>query len=164
MLQQQQYPYVCQHSSHLYSYPIPTHTAVPISIGPYSTPANIYQHPSSVAAHQYLSTEYSPGYCVKESSSEALNASEEQIKNKPCKIKCHSKQNSLLSSEINKQLLRTVDEVLKENAHLCIESCAGTLWQRLAKEAIFGEDIMKRCTFYGIRESPGLPRDELYAL
>jgi len=136
----------------------------PISGGPYSTSTNIYQYPSGVTAHQNLSTEYSPGYCVEESYSEASNASEEQTKSKPCKIRSHSKQNSLPSSEINKQFLCTVDEVLKENSHLCTESCAGTLCQRLAKEAIFAEDIMKHCTPYGTWESPGLPCDESYAL
>ena len=83
----------------------------------------------------------------------------------PCKIKYHrNAQNALSSSEINKQSLRSVQEILEENNHLRTESCAGTLCQRLAKEAIFGEDIMKRCTPYGTRDSPGLPRAELYEL
>ena len=51
-----------------------------------------------------------------------------------------------------------------ENIHLRTESHAGTLCQRLAKEEIFGEDIMKQCTPYGTRDAPGLPREELYSL
>ena len=39
--------------------------------------------------------------------------------------------------------------------HLCV---------KLAKEAVFGEDIMRRCTPGGTRELPGLPYDELFAL
>lgn len=132
--------------------------------------SNMYQYPSSVAAQAHApyqqQTEYISGNSFEETSPEGstiLNNEGQTIK-EPYKIKSHNKQNSLSSMEINKQSLRSIEEVLKENIHLHTESCAGTLCQRLAKEAIFGEDIMKRCTPYGTQESPGLPRDELYTL
>ena len=71
---------------------------------------------------------------------------------------------ALPSSEIPKQTLRTVREVLDENAKLQTESCAGTLCQKLAKECFFGKDIMKRCTPGGNRQFPALPQDELNEL
>lgn len=38
-------------------------------------------------------------------------------------------------------------------------------YQRLAREAIFGEDVMKQCTPCGTQELiPGLPHAELYEL
>ena len=54
--------------------------------------------------------------------------------------------------------------MLEENINSRTESCAGTLCQRLAREAVFGEDVMKRCTPNRTREYPGLPRGELYEL
>ena len=103
----------------------------------------------------------------------ALNASHYAVQSQdghvneqmPCKIKYHrNAQSALPSSEINKQSLRSIQVVLEENMNLRTESCAGKLCQRLAREAIFGEEVMKKCTPYGTRESPGLPRAELYEL
>ena len=37
-----------------------------------------------------------------------------------------------------------------------------TLALQIARDAVFGEDIMKRCTVMGNREYPGLPRNELF--
>ena len=48
--------------------------------------------------------------------------------------------------------------------NLRTESCAGKLCQRLAREAIFCEEVMKKCTPYGTHESPELPRAKLYDL
>jgi len=59
---------------------------------------------------------------------------------------------TLPSSEIARHTLRSVDEVLEENAKLRTESTAGTLCQTLAKEAIFGKAVMKKCTPNGTRE------------
>lgn len=59
---------------------------------------------------------------------------EEHI-SEPCKIKHHrNAENALPSSEINKQSLRSIQEILEENINLRTESCAGTLCQRLARE------------------------------
>ena len=40
----------------------------------------------------------------------------------------------------------------------------GTLAQKLAKEAFFGEKVMAQCTVLGCRDQPGLPTDELKQL
>ena len=61
----------------------------------------------------------------------------------PCKIKYHrNAERALPSTGINKQTLRSVQEVLEENISSRTESCAGTLCQRLAREAVFGEDVI----------------------
>ena len=118
--QQQQYPYVYQPSSYLYSYPTATYTATTVNSGLYLTPRTTYQYPSGIAAqvpYQHQTTEYSPGNHVEGSSPEAsiiLNVNEGQTIKEPCKIKSHNKQNSLPSSEINKQSLCSVEEMLKE--------------------------------------------------
>ena len=61
-----------------------------------------------------------------------------------------------------------MEYVLQKYRHL-IKPGAGTknvssLSVKLAKEAIFGEGVMKKCTPGGTRELPGLPRRELYTL
>ena len=71
---------------------------------------------------------------------------------------------TLPSLEIARHILRSVEEVLEENGKLRTESTAGTLCQKLAKEAISGKAVMKRCTPHGTREFPALPREELYEL
>ena len=41
------------------------------------------------------------------------------------------------------------------------DSKVGTLAVKLAREAIFGDDVMVKCTVMGEREHPGLPAAEL---
>ena len=43
-------------------------------------------------------------------------------------------------------------------------SKAGALACKIAREAIFGKDVMKKCTPLGNRELPGLPSEELFQL
>ena len=74
------------------------------------------------------------------------------------------RENALPPSEIQKEKLKKVAEVLQENIKLKTEGSAGNLCQRLAKEAIFGKEIMRRCTPNGTREYPALPQAELYSL
>ena len=84
---------------------------------------------------------------------------------RPCQLKYHRNALApLLSSEIPKQSLRSIQSVLDENIALQNDSSAGTLCQRLAKEAIFGEEVMEKCTPYGTRDCPGLPQAELFEL
>ena len=71
---------------------------------------------------------------------------------------------ALASSEIAKNTLRSVREVLEENVKLQTESSAGTLCQKLAKDAFFGRDVMRKCTPGGNRQYPALPQEELYEL
>ena len=57
---------------------------------------------------------------------------------RPCQLKYHrNAQPPLPSSEISKHSLRSVQAVLDENIALQNDSSAGTLCQRLAKEAVF---------------------------
>ena len=44
------------------------------------------------------------------------------------------------------------------------ESKVGTLSVKLARQAFFGDDVLKRCTVHGVREFPGLPCTELRQL
>ena len=84
---------------------------------------------------------------------------------RPCQLKYHrNAMPPLPSSEIPKQSLRSVQAVLDENIALQNDSSAGTLCQRLAKEAVFGEKVMEKCTPYGTRDCPGLPQAELFEL
>ena len=70
----------------------------------------------------------------------------------------------LPSSVINKLKLSTVNDVLMKHPKLRCNSKIGTLAVKLAREAIFGEDVMARCTVAGERGLPGLPTAELQQL
>ena len=72
--------------------------------------------------------------------------------------------NTLPSSVINKEKLAEVKVVITKYPKLKMVSKASTLTVKLAKEAIFGEDVMKRCTVAGTREYPDLPFDKLQEL
>ena len=72
--------------------------------------------------------------------------------------------NALPSSSINKERLSSIEDVIQKYPKLKQESKAGTLACKLAKEAIFGADVMKQCTPIGNRELPGLPEKELKML
>lgn len=52
----------------------------------------------------------------------------------------------LPSCDIPKQTQLSVDDVLNVNSDLKGEEKAATLCQKLAKEAVFGTDVMRRCT------------------
>ena len=70
----------------------------------------------------------------------------------------------LASEEIPKHTLMTIEDSLKGCKDLkCVEK-ASTLTQKLAKEAIFGVEVMKRCTPGGTKELPALPKEEMLAL
>ena len=55
-----------------------------------------------------------------------------------------------------------MSEVLKENVKLKTEGSTGNLCQRLAKEAIFSKEVMKKCTPAGMCDYLALPQAELY--
>ncbi len=54
--------------------------------------------------------------------------------------------------------------MLSRYPKLRCESKVGTLAVKLAKEAIFGENVQKRCTVIGERTFPGLPISEVNTL
>ena len=60
--------------------------------------------------------------------------------------------NHLPSSVIQKQLLSKPDDIILKYPKLRGESKAGSLAVKLAKEAIFGEEVMVKCTVSGCRE------------
>ena len=85
----------------------------------------------------------------------------------PVPLPLRNKYPSLPSSDIPKQLLRPVDEVLGtvlDSKREIEEEKAGTITQMLARESIFGEDVMKRCTPSGSKGFPALPKTELFQL
>ena len=70
----------------------------------------------------------------------------------------------LPSTEINKALLRPVDDVLSRYQKFKCESKIGTLAVKLAREVFFGEEVMVKCTVVGCRNLPALPSLELSQL
>ena len=80
-------------------------------------------------------------------------------------IKVKNSENALPSSEIDTTKLSSVDMVItKYSSKLKGEAKAPTLAMKLAKEAIFGDEVMKKCTPVGGRDLPGLPVVELQML
>jgi len=59
---------------------------------------------------------------------------------------------------------KTIQEVIEKNKTFKNENKAPTLAMRIARDAMFGEKLMKKCTSLGCRDLPGLPRRELYQL
>ena len=70
----------------------------------------------------------------------------------------------LTSDQIPKRSLMSVEDSLKGCRELMSAEKASTLTQKLAKEAIFGVEIMKRCTPGGTKEFPALPKEEMFIL
>ena len=72
--------------------------------------------------------------------------------------------NSLPSDKIVKESLKSVEDALRGYDELKCAEKASTLTQKLAREAFFGEDVMKRCTPGGTKDFPALPKDEMFSL
>ena len=71
---------------------------------------------------------------------------------------------TLPSEEIPKDKLTTPQTVLLKYRKLRGDALAGNLSVKLAKEAYFGEEVMRKCTLKGNRGLPGLPHKELSQL
>ena len=69
--------------------------------------------------------------------------------------------NYLPSSAIPTHQLRNVDDVIAQHRNLLHEDSAGTLCQILAKEAIFGKDLLLQCTVTGKGGTLALPVNEM---
>ena len=69
--------------------------------------------------------------------------------------------NYLPSSEISSHQLRNIDDVIAQNRKLINDDGAGTLCQILVKEAIFGKEVMERCTVSGRGGSLALPFQQM---
>ena len=83
---------------------------------------------------------------------------------RPYPIRAICKDRELPSTEIKKENLSKISDVLLKYRHLQTEQTMGSLAAKLAREAIFGEDVMKRCTPKGWTDLPALPQAELELL
>ena len=79
-------------------------------------------------------------------------------------IKIKNPEKALPSSEIKTTSLSSIDMVVVKYSKLQGEAKAPTLAMKLAKEAVFGDEVMMRCTPVGGRAFPGLPIAELQLL
>ena len=79
-------------------------------------------------------------------------------------IRTKSRNTYLPSSAINRAKLKESSQVILKYPKLRSPSSVGTLAIKLAREAIFGADVLAKCTVYGDRELPGLPVEELQQL
>ena len=75
-----------------------------------------------------------------------------------------STRKSLSSSAITKDKLQSVAAVLEQHHRLKGEKNAGSLAIKLAKDALFGDEVLKLCTPMGNRSLPALPTKELQQL
>ena len=73
----------------------------------------------------------------------------------------NAKFGELPSSEINKASLKPISDVFQKYSNLRVECTIQKLAVKLAREAIFGDSIMKRCTRRGWNDLPALPLVEL---
>ncbi len=62
-----------------------------------------------------------------------------------------------VQSSENVELLQPIDRVLANNSQLRQPSTIGKLACKLAREAVFGTYVMKRCTPYGTKQYPHPP-------
>ena len=69
--------------------------------------------------------------------------------------------NYLPLSAIPIHQLRNVDDVIPRHRNLLHKDSAGTLCQTLAKEAIFGKDLLSQCTVTGKGGTLALPVNEM---
>ena len=79
-------------------------------------------------------------------------------------IRLKNPERALASSEINHTTLCTVEEVMAKYRNLKGEAKAPTLAVKLAREAVFGDEVLMKCTPVAGRELPGLPIAELQLL
>ena len=75
-----------------------------------------------------------------------------------------SKYQELPSHEINRTGLKPISEVLQSYPMLQTESKIGVLAVKLARQAFFGDETMKKCTPRGWQDLPALPQSELNTL
>ena len=82
----------------------------------------------------------------------------------PLSLKTDKHKNPLPSIAIDRSKLASVKTVLKKYKKLRGADNASLLILRLAQEAIYGDDVLVRCTVKGNRGRPGLPIRELIEL
>ena len=67
------------------------------------------------------------------------------------------KYTELSSEEIDKSKLRSIAEVLQKYPELQTDAKMGVLGVKIAREALYEDDIMKQCTPRGWQDLPALP-------
>ena len=75
-----------------------------------------------------------------------------------------AKYQELAAEEIDRAGLKSIPEVLQKYPDLQTESKIGILAVKLAREALFGDKTLKRCTPRGWQDIPALPQAELNLL
>jgi len=70
----------------------------------------------------------------------------------------------LSSDEIDKSKLRCIPEVLHKYPELQTDATMGVLGVKIAREALYGDDIMKQCTPKGWHDLPALSQGQLFQL
>ena len=145
MIPQQWYPYG---QSQQQSYPPVTSTSQPLLHSAPFTPTTLCSQPPPSAPT-------TPTNSVQQSVANTPTR-------KPLPVKAAS--NALPSSEIKRSKLMSVPDLLLKYPKLRGDSKAGTLAVKLAREALFGDDVLIRCTTFGNREHPALPVAELFQL
>ena len=80
----------------------------------------------------------------------------------PLPLRPSTSQNALPSSEMNRSNLVLVKRVGESYSMLKNKNKAGTLINKVALEAAFGKDVMRRCTPLGSRDLPALSPKEFY--
>ena len=76
----------------------------------------------------------------------------------------NDKYKELSPEDIDRTKLRSIPEVLQKYPELQTDAKMGVLGVKLAREALFGDDIMKRCTPRGWQDLPALPQGKLFVL
>lgn len=109
-----------------------------------------------------LSTHSMPSSAIRRTTVSA--AQDESATPRPLPIITYSSASILPSSAIKRDTLSSVEDVLLRYSTIDIKRHTGSLAIKLAREAIFGVDVMKQCTPTGLRGLPGLPVEELYEL
>ena len=69
-----------------------------------------------------------------------------------------------MPSTIDQSKLQPVEVTLRKHKHLIKVCSVGRLACKLARFAIFGEDVLRGCTPLGKADLPALPRQELAKL
>ena len=140
------------------NYPFPP-TNIP-SPSPYYPHANLPTSPGAALVHPGIQT--TPVFTP--SPPRHSRRSEPNSSPLPLSKLQASNPHALPSSRIDRSKLETVEKVIEKYPRLRAECKAGTLAWKVAKEAIFGPEVMKECTPVGSRDKPGLPTKELSEL
>ena len=79
----------------------------------------------------------------------------------PLPINVHAGNNFLESCHIEKSKLSSVKSTIEKYHNMKSESKAPNIGWRIAREAVFGDYVLKQCMPLGSRDLPGLPLAEL---